>query len=280
MFVGDIMLDCGPGHLITNGLDPFSECAGLLGQADLVVGNLECVLGGGGHQLDKPFTFRGADGSAPLLRKYFHAVSLANNHSGDFGPGGITETMQILKAANLPYFGAGKNIREACSPLILESKGQTLALLGYNEFRATNYAATEDQAGSAPLEPAKVLQDIRQTKAVNPNAIVIPYLHWGEELVSIPRADQTVLAKQMIDAGASAVIGAHPHVVQTVDYCRNCPIAYSLGNFVFDYFPYDPPKWLGWAVQLTYDKKSSLVEFQTFAVELDSSGVPRLVEPN
>ncbi len=65
---------------------------------------------------------------------------------------------------------------------------------------------------------------------------MIPYLHWGEELESYPQEAQRVLARKMIDAGASAVIGTHAHVTQTIETYHGAPIVYSLGNFVFDYF--------------------------------------------
>jgi poly-gamma-glutamate synthesis protein (capsule biosynthesis protein) len=81
----------------------------------------------------------------------------------------------------------------------------------------------------------------------------------------------------MIDAGASAVIGAHPHVTQTVDVHRGAPIVYSLGNFVFDYYPVDPPEWTGWVVKLIV-AKGKPIEMETRAVVLDPAGLPRPVD--
>ena len=80
----------------------------------------------------------------------------------------------------------------------------------------------------------------------------------------------------MIDAGASAVIGAHPHVTQTIDLYCGAPIVYSLGNFVFDYFPGDPPVWSGWCIELKIAKNGT-VDLTTTVVELDPIGVPRIV---
>jgi poly-gamma-glutamate synthesis protein (capsule biosynthesis protein) len=79
----------------------------------------------------------------------------------------------------------------------------------------------------------------------------------------------------MIDAGADAVIGAHPHVPQTVDWYRGKPIVYSLGNFVFPYFPYDLPVFYGWIVRLTIGKDGA-IEMKTDVVKLEPTGLPRL----
>ena len=95
----------------------------------------------------------------------------------------------------------------------------------------------------------------------------------------MPLPTQREQAKQWIDRGASAVIGSHPHVVQTIDSYRGAPIVYSLGNFVFDYSPVDPPTWLGWAIRLDIPS-SGPIEWQTLAVELDPQGLPHPVDPN
>ncbi len=79
----------------------------------------------------------------------------------------------------------------------------------------------------------------------------------------------------MIDAGADAVIGAHPHVTQTVDVYKGRPIIYSLGNLVFDYYPADPLLWTGWVVRLSFSK-SGFSDLETFVVEIDRTGIPHL----
>jgi poly-gamma-glutamate synthesis protein (capsule biosynthesis protein) len=103
---------------------------------------------------------------------------------------------------------------------------------------------------------------------------VVPFVHWGPELVAEPRPADRALARKMIESGAAAVIGAHPHVTQTVDVHRGAPIVYSLGNFVFDYYPVDPPEWTGWLARLTFAKGRG-VELETRAVVLDAAGLPR-----
>ena len=83
------MLDELPGKLIEEGVDPFAAFAGILRAADLRIGNLECVVATTGVAWNKPYTFRAHPRVLPILKRHFTAVSLANNHSGDFGPDGI-----------------------------------------------------------------------------------------------------------------------------------------------------------------------------------------------
>jgi len=278
LFVGDIMLDNGPGHVIASGKDPFVGCADLLLQSDLTIGNLECVLGNGGEQLNKAYVFRAASDSPKYLRMYFDGLSLANNHSADFGSAGFAEAINVMRRESLPYFGGGKTIDEARAPLVLECKGRRIALLGYNDFRAMNYAATATEAGSAPMIKEDVLADIRLAKTQGAD-FVIPFVHWGNEMIPMPSPDQRQLAKEMIEAGACAVVGSHPHIPQTVDIYRGAPIVYSLGNFVFDYYPVDPPEWIGWGITLRI-QPSGQIELESTAIQLDAAGLPSLVNPD
>ena len=94
----------------------------------------------------------------------------------------------------------------------------------------------------------------------------------------MPLESHRQLARKMIDAGASAIIGSHPHVTQTIDYYRGSPIVYSLGNFVFDYYPVDPPLWTGWTVRLEMHPDGR-IDLETTAVEMDPAGIPYPVKP-
>ena len=144
--------------------------------------------------------------------------------------------LRRLDAAGIPRFGAGRTVAEAREPLVLERKGRRVALLGFNEFYKEDYAVTADRPGNNPLEPDDLLADIARARGELACEIVIPFLHWGEEGKPAPREDQRDLARKCVEAGAAAVIGCHPHVVQSVEHHRGAPIVYSLGNFVFDYW--------------------------------------------
>ena len=276
VFVGDIMLDGGPGHLVSIGKDPFAPCAELLADADLTIGNLECVLGYEGERQVKPYVFRGADRSCEFLVKHFDALSLANNHTLDFGPGGLVETLRRLDAAGIPSFGAGLTVAAARKPLVLEREGRRVALLGFNEFYKEDYAVSDERAGNNPLVVDDLLADIALARGELDCDIVIPFLHWGEEGEPAPRADQRSLARQCIDAGASAVIGCHPHVTQSVETHAGAPIVYSLGNFVFDYFAGDPEVNVGWVAVLEFPVGGPTA-LEIVPVRMDPAGVPEPV---
>ena len=274
VFVGDIMLDGGPGHVVTNGGDPFAAVASVLRDADLTVGNLECAIVKDGHAVDKPYTFRGPKSALPLLGKYFSAVSLANNHSGDWGKKALSTEFELLREAKLPWFGAGINVHAAHEPLILEAKGRKVALLGFNDYPPRLFAAGPTTPGTAWLVEKDVVRDIKLAR--QKADLVLLFLHWGEELEEKPTEQQQAMARRLIDAGADAIIGGHPHVTQTIDWYKDRPIVYSLGNFVFDYFPTDPPVWKGWMVKLTFGK-SERPQLERIDVEMDPAGVPHLV---
>jgi poly-gamma-glutamate synthesis protein (capsule biosynthesis protein) len=275
VFVGDIMLDNGPGNLVTAGRDPFAACRQHLLDADFTVGNLECVLGKGGRQVLKPYTFRGAADSPRFLKPYFSVLGVANNHALDFGPDGLLECLAVLDRAGIPHCGGGKDLAAARRPYLLEKDGVTVAILAGNDFQGERWAAAADAAGVNPLRETEFLADIAAAR--KQADAVVPFVHWGPELVAQPYERHRTFARKMIDAGAAAVIGAHPHVTQTVDTHAGAPIVYSLGNFVFDYYPDDPPEWTGWIAKLTF-AKGRPVDLETLAVVLDAAGIPKPVE--
>ena len=274
LFVGDIMLDGGPGHIVTNGGDPFAGVAAALADADLSIGNLECAIVRQGHAVDKPYAFRGPSAALPLLKRHFAAVSLANNHSGDWGKAGVLTELELLRETKLPYFGGGANLREARAPLVLTARRRRVALLGYNDFPPRAFAAGRSTPGTAWLVEKDVIADLKAARARAD--LVLLFLHWGEELEPKPTAGQQTMARHFIEAGADAVIGSHSHLPQTVEWHQDRPIVYSLGNFVFDYFPYDPPVWKGWMVKLTFAQTAARPGLEIIPVELDPAGIPRL----
>jgi poly-gamma-glutamate capsule biosynthesis protein CapA/YwtB (metallophosphatase superfamily) len=273
VFAGDIMLDGGPGHVVTLGRDPFANVATALKDADLTVGNLECAIVKNGHAVDKPYTFRGPERALPLLKKYFSAVSLANNHSGDWGKAGFATELELLRDKQLPYFGGGANTKEAHAPLVLLANGKRVAFLGYNDFPPRSFAAGPTSPGTAWLVQEDVVRDIKLARSKAD--IVLIFLHWGEDLEPAIAPEQRTMAHDFIDAGADAVIGGHSHLVQDIEWYKDKPIAYGIGNFVFDYYPYDPPVWTGLIVKLTF-VGAGRPKLETTTVELDPAGIPHI----
>lgn len=128
------MLDKLPGQYIEEGKNPFSSFDPLFKSADITIGNLECLVGTSGRPEDKPFTFRAHPRVIPILKEYFSAVSVANNHSGDYGLEAFSRMLDLFDQTGLRYFGGGKDIRSAHKPILFEVKGKKIAILGYNEF--------------------------------------------------------------------------------------------------------------------------------------------------
>jgi poly-gamma-glutamate capsule biosynthesis protein CapA/YwtB (metallophosphatase superfamily) len=269
-FVGDILLDSAFGKALARGEDRFAPTAALL-DADFSIGNLECPVATSGDAVDKIYTFRAEPNTLPLLREHFDAVSVANNHSGDYGAEAFLETLTRLKAARLPYFGGGRDLSEAHAPLLLKKHGVTIALLGYDEFHPRSFEAAPERAGVAWAEEEQIVLDITRARAAGAQ-VVLPFLHWGWENEPAPSARQRELARAMIDAGASAVIGAHPHVPQGAEMYRGKPIIYSLGNFAFDLFD-RPENALGWQLRFVVDRHG-VQSFVTSAVRIDDEGTP------
>jgi poly-gamma-glutamate synthesis protein (capsule biosynthesis protein) len=275
VFAGDIVLDGQPGKAVERGRDPFAAFAKLLGAADIRVGNLECVIATAGQPDDKIFTFRAHPRTLPALRRHFDAVSLANNHSGDFGREAFAEMLGLLDKAGIARFGGGHNLREAHAPLIVERRGLRIALLGYNEFMPRTFEADTQAPGVAWSEDDQVADDIRKARSHHRADLVIPIMHWGWEDEKLASPRQRQLARLMIDAGADAVIGGHPHVTQDVEQYKGKPIVYSVGNFVMDSLDNDAQT-IGWVLRLQLDRHG-VRRWDTRVARLDAEGIPHRV---
>lgn len=275
LFAGDVVLDGQPGKLIAEGKDPFADFAPLFKGADIRVANLECVVATTGSAADKNFTFRAHPRTLPVLKRHVDAVSIANNHSGDFGRAAFTEMLGLLDQQHILHFGGGRNLQEAHTPLVIEKKGLRIALLGYNEFMPRSFEAEAQAAGVAWSENEQVVLDIQKARQQYHADLVIPFMHWGWEDDKIAVDRQRQLARLMIDAGADAVIGGHPHVIQDVDNYKGKPIIYSIGNFVIDELD-NEPQTRGWVVRLELDKQG-VKAWTTRLAKIDDDGVPHPV---
>jgi len=272
VFVGDVMLDDGPGRTIALGYDPLAPFAAQLRDADFTIGNLECPIATVGQPLDnKIFSFRADPRVVPLLQGRFDALAVANNHSGDYGKAAFLETLGHLERAGIAYFGGGRDLAGAHAPLWIARQGLRIAVLSYNEFKPRSFEAGATRPGIAWSEDSQVVGDIRAARAAGAD-LVIPFMHWGWEREPEPSERQRQLARTMIDAGADVVVGGHPHVTQGAEYYRGKLIVYSLGNFVFDGFDLPAAK-RGWLLRLTLDRKG-LLAWETRAAQMDDDGTP------
>jgi len=221
-FVGDIMMDREvEKKILKEGAGdfrfPFLNIASELSEYDFLFGNLEGPISSRGKNAGSAYSFRmDARVIGGLKFAGFDAMSVANNHSGDWGKEAFSDTLSILREANIIPAGA------TTSPEIFEIKGLKLGLLAFSDFPGLGIRA-DDEVVKKGVSWAKSAADL----------IVVSF-HFGEEYKKEPSLRQIKLAKIAIDAGADLVIGHHPHVTQPVEKYVDSYIAYSLGNFVFD----------------------------------------------
>jgi poly-gamma-glutamate capsule biosynthesis protein CapA/YwtB (metallophosphatase superfamily) len=200
-------------------------------QADVSMVNLENPLTRSTLGADKKqLSFRADPESVQVLNAGgVDIVNLANNHAMDYEEPGLVETINTLDNAGIHHLGAGRDIKEARRPEIIEVKGQRIAYLGY--YDSDFHAADQGKAGTNSRRNNRVAEDIRALKG-QVDWIVVNY-HWGVELADYPGDWQIDLARFTIDQGADLVVGHHPHVLQGAEIYKDRPIVYSLGNFIF-----------------------------------------------
>jgi poly-gamma-glutamate capsule biosynthesis protein CapA/YwtB (metallophosphatase superfamily) len=273
VFAGDTTLDDDPGALIERGGDPLTAFAPLFASADLRIANLECVVATTGNAGSKNYTFRAHPRVLPVLKRHLDGVTLANNHSGDFGREAFAQMLGLLQAHGLAQAGGGMNLKQAHTPWIVERAGLRIAILSYNEFMPRSFEADYDAPGVAWSEDEQVVDDIRAARQLHRADLVIPFMHWGWENERTANDRQRLLARKMIDAGADAVIGGHPHVTQDIEHYRGKPIVYSVGNFVMKETDNEYQRH-GWVLRMRFDRQGA-VGFDTHVARIGMDGIPQ-----
>ncbi|MEX2008508.1 MAG: CapA family protein [Candidatus Spechtbacterales bacterium] len=238
-FVGDMMLTRSVGIKARQNGEPcrwpFLQVADYLKQADITFGNLETTISDRGVNVGSMYSFR----SNPCVMEGltlagFDALSVANNHIGDWSRVAMEDTFTHLQQNNIAVVGGGFSEEEAYSARILEANGMTFAFLGYTDLGAQYTQARGDVSGIAWLDKERMVENIQAAK--QGADVVIVSVHMGVEYETTSRPNQREIARAAIDAGAKLFIGHHPHVVQETEEYRDGFIAYSLGNFVFDQY--------------------------------------------
>jgi len=233
--VGDVMLaGRWEAQIRSQGWQfPFSRVSHELKKGDLTIANLESPLARSGVEFsEKKYRFRGDPAIAAALKKNgIGLVTLANNHSMDFGGGALQETLEHLQQAGVAWVGAGKNLAEAREMALYTIKGKKIAFLGYSLTQPTEFFAGKERPGTAPGYEKYYREDIRRARQQADYVIVS--FHWGTEGKQETQGYQRVAAHQAIDAGADVIIGHHPHVLRGIERYQRGIIFYSLGNFTF-----------------------------------------------
>lgn len=240
----------------------------LLADADVAFTNLEAALTERQGGVDKLVTLR----CDPLLATQVaeagvDVCTVANNHTMDFGDGGLQDTLEALDREGVARVGAGRDLAEAESARVLERGGLRIACLGFACTLPNGCGAGPGRAGLAPIrvlsrfviDPVSIDEDpgmapfvetvvmpgdgeraARAVRSARAQAdVVLVGIHWGVPNGWVPQSQgdlatyQRPLARSLVEAGADAVIGHHPHVLHGIEVIEGRPVFYSLGNFLF-----------------------------------------------
>jgi hypothetical protein len=251
-FVGDIGLF---KKFEDYSIDPFKIIQ--LPESDLNIGNFEFII----PKIKNKFFYDVQDKYSCSYEYFkslefnrFRGLGLANNHSNDYGFNGAQETIEVLTEKGVKVFGYSDNLGYSIGSF--EVKGIKVAILAF--VKKGRWSKEVLGFGPDSYDTDKVCETIKELKSDYNHIIIYP--HWGTELIEVPDQLDTFNAKKFVDAGASAVIGHHPHVSQGIEKYKNGVIAYSLGSFMFM-----PEEVLGYTKK-SYNQEISIclnIEFST-----------------
>ena len=253
--------DIAPDRASAKGM--FGSLGKLFRDADFSFANLENALSTRGELMKGKATKHRGHPSlvAGLVDAGFDAVGIANNHLLDFGVPSLEETMVTLRRARIPFTGAGMDLEDAGSPVVLDRGGLKVGLLAYSSVLPQGHAAGPEEAGVNPLrvrtsytplrnldeypasEPvihswavpedlARMKEEIARLKTEVD--LVFVYQHWGASMRHEVHEHQREIGHAAIDAGACAVFGGHQHVLSAIEFHKGRPIVHCIGNLIFD----------------------------------------------
>ncbi|HUT22701.1 MAG TPA: CapA family protein [Candidatus Bipolaricaulota bacterium] len=234
IFVGDIMLSRTVNDKMKaydNYFYPFEKLSGFLNEADITFGNLESPIYSGKYVPQGSFSFDADPKVAESLENAgFDVLSLANNHAANAGDAGFKKTFEVLNQNNIKYVGAGENLEAVDNQgAVFEVNGIRIVFLAYAYGSST---ASSTRPGAAPMNIEQMKKDVVRLKKDVDQVFVS--MHAGVEYTEKISNEQRSFAQAAIDAGATLVVGHHPHVVQKIEKYKDGYIMFSLGNFIFD----------------------------------------------
>ncbi|MBP7119521.1 CapA family protein [Candidatus Woesebacteria bacterium] len=184
-------------------------------------------------------------------------VTLANNHTKNYGEAGLTQTKQLLEEEGIKVTGVGT--------LTEIEKAQTrFGFIGFDKDQQSNPVLTSEEK--------KLVTDANATVD-----ILVVSLHWGVEYKAHPTEGQRRLARELVALGADVIVGHHPHWVQDHETISGVPVYYSLGNLVFDQMWSEETK-KGLVVKLTFENKKQINE-ELLPVYMKNHAQPQFVSP-
>jgi len=257
------ILACGDiGVKRADATSMFAAVAPGLRAADLVIGQLECAISERGARVpNAKLAMRAPPAMARAVRDAgVSLMSFAGNHCLDYGYDAFEDTFRHAHEAGIGLCGAGPQLAAARQALVRTVAGLRVAVLAASAILPEGYAAEADKPGCAPLRAHTLYEQVEHDQPGTPARIrsfahradrdalceavraarggadvVLVSLHWGIHMVPVTIAEyQIEVAHALIDAGADAILGHHPHVLKGIEIYRDRPIYYSLGNFAIE----------------------------------------------
>ena len=210
--------------------ETFAEIAPWVQSADYAVVNLETTLGD--HNFSGFPMFCTPDSYASALKDAgFDLFLNANNHTLDRRDNGLRRTVRVLDSLGVAHTGTYTDAaaRNASMPLVRDINGFKVAFINYTY--GTNGIDIQGNVVVDYIDRKKMSADIKSARSAGAELVVV-LPHWGIEYELTERAPQRELAKFLLDNGADAVIGGHPHVIQPMHRTGDGAVVYSMGNFV------------------------------------------------
>jgi poly-gamma-glutamate synthesis protein (capsule biosynthesis protein) len=251
----------------------YGDLLPVLRQADLRIFNCECALTTAAKPVWKSgAVFKGDPGHVKGLTAVpFDVACLGNNHVLDYGVRGLRETLRVLARSGIATVGAGLTEDQAHAPLTLVRNGLTIHLVNISE--GEDLTASRGGPGVFGWDIPRAVATIRNRKKAG--GVVIAVAHCGLEYVPYPPPYVVTAFRAMIDAGADAVFGHHPHVPQGIEWRNGRPIIYSLGNFLFYQHTELFHRKIGFCVSLEFDGRR-IAGLELLPYRITDSGLRRL----
>lgn len=227
----------------------FNEIKTIINDSDYLILNLETVLADKPNIYFPDKKYPNSDKPERLLKLLkslgVTAVSLANNHTMDFGPIIMLKTKELLEENKIQTFGAGRNLEEAEQPykitLIGErSKKNIYIISGMNSSKRYrdkyNFFASDENPGINSINSNRIHQLIKKIRKEDPNSLIIMFLHWQGIDYQFDSENTNIhtTCSKLIEYGANYIIGHGPHILNEFEVSQSGTIAYSIGNFVFN----------------------------------------------
>ena len=246
LFAGDVLLDdeYAIGATLKNRaggvFDSFSEeTLWEMQNADIFMLNNEFTYTRRGTPTEgKTYTFRADPESVKVLDDLgVDIVSIANNHTYDYGEISLLDTLDTLNTVEMPFVGAGRNLEDATQTVYFQMGDVKIAFIAATQIERFDHPDTRGATETTPgvfrcFKETELFDRIAEAKAESD--FVVTYIHWGTESTDQLDWAQPDLSRKIAEAGADLIIGDHPHVLQPIASVSGVPVIYSLGNYWFN----------------------------------------------